>query len=149
MLSKQSYSKAVFHTPAHLADEAAGLLVASGAIGCAVAGMTKPYARAPRTVALEAYFNRLTSAQLARVRSSLSRAGMLATNSPDGHSTRVRDPGWATMWMERFTPFRIGRRFLIVPPWQRDTKPGRISIAIQPGRVIIRRLRGRCAPLIG
>jgi ribosomal protein L11 methyltransferase len=38
------------------------------------------------------------------------------------------------MWMERFTPFRIGRRFLIVPPWQRDTKPGRISIAIQPGR---------------
>src|SRR5271156_3318886 len=42
--SRRSYTRAIFRTHAHLADEAAGILVAGGAIGCAVAGMKLPRA---------------------------------------------------------------------------------------------------------
>src|SRR5216684_4115630 len=53
--SRRSYTRAIFRTHAHLADEAAGILVAGGALGCAVAGMKLPRAREDKTVALEAY----------------------------------------------------------------------------------------------
>src|ERR1700745_775410 len=51
--SRRSYTRAIFRTHAHLADEAAGILVAGGALGCAVAGMKLPHAREDKTVALE------------------------------------------------------------------------------------------------
>jgi ribosomal protein L11 methyltransferase len=49
---------------------------------------------------------------------------------------RIEDPGWAIMWMDRFEPFTIGRRFLIVPPWRREAACGddRLRIVIQPGQ---------------
>ena len=49
---------------------------------------------------------------------------------------RVEDPGWATMWMDRFEPFTIGQRFLIVPPWRREgaCSEERLRIVIQPGQ---------------
>jgi ribosomal protein L11 methyltransferase len=47
---------------------------------------------------------------------------------------RIVDPGWATLWMRRFGPFRVGKRFLIVPPWRRESEPGRTTIVIEPAR---------------
>jgi ribosomal protein L11 methyltransferase len=134
--TKQIYTKATFRTPAHLADEAAGILVAGGAIGCAVAGMTLPRAREQRSVALEAYFNRISAAQLERLRLVMEDAGMLAHGARNGARSitvrRIVDPGWSTLWMKRFGPFRVGPSFLIVPPWRRETERGRIAIVIQP-----------------
>src|SRR5271165_1346475 len=74
--SRRSYTRAIFRTHAHLADEAAGILVAGGAIGCAVAGMKLPRAREQKTVALEAYFDRISATDLSRLKLMMERAGM-------------------------------------------------------------------------
>jgi ribosomal protein L11 methyltransferase len=134
--SRRSYTRAVFRTHAHLADEAAGILVAGGAIGCAIAGMKLPRAREQETVALEAYFDRISANDLARLKLMMRQAGMLAAadGAFDGAARRIVDPGWATLWMKRFGPFRVGRRILIVPPWKREHEPGRTTIVIQPAR---------------
>src|SRR5208283_4241585 len=140
--SRQSYTRAIFRTHAHLADEAAGILVAGGALGCAVAGMKLPRAREDKTVALEAYFDRISATELSRLRLMMERAGMLAEATRDstgaggrnGSVRRIVDPGWSTLWMKRFGPFRVGRRMLIVPPWKRENECGRTTIVVQPAR---------------
>jgi len=141
--SRRSYTRASFRTHAHLADEAAGILVAGGAIGCAVAGMKLPRAREDKTVALEAYFDRISAAELSRLKLMMEQAGMLADAAHDGTAgggarngsvRRIVDPGWSTLWMRRFGPFRVGRRMLIVPPWKRENQPGRTTIVVQPAR---------------
>ncbi len=132
--AKKSYTKAVFHTPGHLADEAAGILVAGGAIGCAVAGMRLPRARTPKVVELEAYFNAISDQDLADLKRKMADAGMLVDGSRDGIARRIVDPGWATLWMKRFSPFRVGRSFVIVPPWKIESHKGRVTIIIQPAQ---------------
>ncbi len=136
--SRRSYTRAIFRTHAHLADEAAGILVAGGAIGCAVAGMKLPRAREQKIVALEAYFDRISAADLARLKLMMEQAGMLADGDGaadrDSATRRIVDPGWSTLWMKRFGPFRVGRRILIVPPWKRASEPGRTTIVVQPAR---------------
>ena len=133
-----SYTRATFRTPAHLADEAAGILVAGGALGCAVAGMTMPGARPEKHkdkfVSLEAYFKRISAAQLERLRLVMHDAGLLVDDARNGAVRRIVDPGWSTLWMRRFGPFRVGKGFLIVPPWRRENERGRIAIVIQPAQ---------------
>ncbi len=131
---KHSFSKVTFQTHAHLADEAAGMLIARGALGCNLAGMAKPHARALKTVALEAYFDRITAAEISSLRAMLTDAGMLADNARIEAPRRIVDPGWSTMWMKRFGPFRVGRRFLIVPPWHRESERARTTIVIEPAQ---------------
>jgi ribosomal protein L11 methyltransferase len=132
--SRRSYTRAIFRTHAHLADEAAGILVAGGALGCAVAGMKLPRAREDKTVALEAYFDAISASDLSRLKLSLEQAGMLVDGSADGATRRIVDPGWSTLWMKRFGPFRVGRRILILPPWRRQNEPGRTTIVVQPAQ---------------
>ena len=136
--TRVSYTRATFRTPAHLADEAAGILVAGGALGCAVAGMSLPGARTEKdkdkSVSLEAYFKRISAAQLERLRLVMHDAGLLVDDARDGAVRRIVDPGWSTLWMKRFGPFRVGEGFLIVPPWRRETERGRIAIVIQPAQ---------------
>jgi ribosomal protein L11 methyltransferase len=134
MASKPVYIKATFETPAGLADEAAGILVAHGALGCAVerGGRAGPKSRRP--VTLEAYFTTLRPAKLRAIRNAMRAAGMLAASDRDRASESIADPGWATMWQSRFKPLPIGQRFLIVPPWHRASDPGRISITVLPGQ---------------
>jgi ribosomal protein L11 methyltransferase len=131
---KRSYSKVTFQTPSQLADEAAGMLIARGAIGCNLAGMTKPRARILKTVALEAWFNGITARELSSLQNMLADAGMLTADSRIEAPRRIIDPGWSTMWMKRFGPFRVGRRFLIVPPWHRETERDRVTIVIEPAQ---------------
>ncbi len=132
----RAYTRAVFHTPAALADEAAGVLIAGGAIGCAVAEMSRPGVQPPPVVTLEAYFDRISDKHLRSLKLRLEDAAMLASNGRglDGRARRIVDPGWATMWMKRFGPFRVGRRILIVPPWNRAAEKGRVTIVITPAR---------------
>ena len=132
--TRRSYTRAIFRTHAHLADEAAGILVAGGAIGCAVAGMKLPRARVQKTVALEAYFDEISASELSRLKLSLEQAGMLADGAVVDGTRRIVDPGWSTLWMNRFGPFRVGRRILIVPPWKRENENGRTTIVIQPAQ---------------
>jgi ribosomal protein L11 methyltransferase len=125
---------AAFRTPAAMADEAAGFLVANGALGCAVAELARPNERPRAVVTLQAFFTRLGPRDLVRLRGAMRRAGMLAAGDPSRPARRIVDPGWATRWQRRFRPFRIGRTILIVPPWERQTDPERKCIVIKPAR---------------
>jgi ribosomal protein L11 methyltransferase len=126
--------KAVFKIPATMADEAAGILVAGGALGCAVQGIQRDVGRAGKTVHLEAFFRHLGASRLSALGRTLGRAGMLAPGGRPRRAQRVIDPGWATLSRSAFKPFRVGRRFLIVPAWKRASEPGRASIVIDPGQ---------------
>lgn len=128
------YVKAVFGTRASMADEAAGMLVAGGALGCAVQGMRGGAEDGGRNVRLEAFFRHLSVPALRAIRRALAEAGMLAPRARALPPERIADPGWATSWKRRFEPFRIGRKFMIAPPWRRLCEPGRLGIVIQPGQ---------------
>ncbi len=64
-------------------------------------------------------------------------AGMLAGGARHPRASTIVDPGWATLWMKRFKPLRIGRRFLIVPPWSSErgsARSNRIVLIVKPAR---------------
>jgi len=130
----KTYLKAGFNVLAAMADEAAGILVACGALGCAVKAPFSPNARHTKTVCLEAFFDRLTPSRLARVTSMLAAAGMLSNGRRQPAPRRITDPGWAALWKRRFTPLRIGRHLLIVPPWSKLEVHGRTRLMIEPAQ---------------
>src|ERR1700674_3636356 len=120
-----------------MADEAAGFLVARGALGCAIAQSFRPGVKPPKVVSLEAFFTHLTESRVAGLTRELRSAGMLARGARHPHARTIVDPGWATLWMKRFKPIRIGRRFLIVPPWSSEDGSGRgnrILLIVKPAR---------------
>jgi ribosomal protein L11 methyltransferase len=129
------YVRLQFDLLATDADGAAAILVANRALGCEVTKIRSPRPspmRTPRRVRLKAYFDRLSDADLKRVRSALTSAAMI-TDATQLHRESLVDPGWATMWMTRFEPFTVGR-FLIVPPWSHEHRPDFIRLVIQPGQ---------------
>jgi len=147
----RSYLRAAFAVRPELADDAAAILIAHGALGCTVkpvrgarhakmeswfddgdAARPAPSAR-DATQTLEAFFVRFGRAQLVRMNRALAEAGIV-----DGHPaprlSRIVDPGWATRWQTRFKPLAIGRRLLIVPPWSAARRRGRINLTINPAQ---------------
>jgi ribosomal protein L11 methyltransferase len=46
----------------------------------------------------------------------------------------LADENWAEAWRAHFTPRSVGRRLLIVPPWNGHAADGRLVITIEPGR---------------
>ncbi len=127
------YVRVGFHTPAAMADEAAGLLVAHGALGCAVDGDLRIGPRRA-AVRLNAYFRRLSASELRSIQRTMLAAGMLARSARAQPREQIVDPGWATAWKERFQPLKIGRRLLIIPPWSAARANGRMRIIINPGQ---------------
>ncbi len=130
----QSYIRITFETPAAMADEAAGLLVGRGALGCAVERMARPGARQRKFVTLDAYFRSLSPPGYRALHRILARAGMLAHDGAGAGPERIVDPGWAVAWTKRFEPLKIGRRILVVPPWNRAEMPGRLRLIVEPGQ---------------
>ncbi|MGH7917016.1 MAG: 50S ribosomal protein L11 methyltransferase, partial [Candidatus Binataceae bacterium] len=125
----------VVETLAAMADDAAAIMVEHGALGCALAERVSPNGVARRgKVHLEVYF----AGSPASARAN-ARLGVAAVNELAGctihNFARLSDPGWATEWQTRFRPMRIGRRFMIVPPWAVAATNGtRLPIVIQPGQ---------------
>jgi len=129
----KTFVKAEFRVPAAMADEAAGILAARGALGCAAQWPHKIRRSLNAPVTLQAFFNHLSDAQLKAHRAALDAAGMLADSDP-ASAVPLSDPGWATMWKRRFKPLRIGRRLIIVPPWQTSAAADRVPVIIDPGQ---------------
>jgi ribosomal protein L11 methyltransferase len=48
--------------------------------------------------------------------------------------TRSEIPGqdWNSSWKEQFAPITVGRRFAVLPPWERPPR-GRIPLVVDPG----------------
>jgi len=130
---RRKYVRVLFKVPATMIDEAAGMLVGAGAMGCAVVGDQRNSNH--RTVhELEAYFASIKPARLAAIRRAMAVAGMLAQPEYAPVPRIIVDPGWATAWRARFSPLPIGRRLLIVPPWKTDVVTNRIKLTINPGQ---------------
>jgi ribosomal protein L11 methyltransferase len=129
----RNYVRVVFETPAAMVDDAAALLIAEGALGCAVGGDHRS-AHRRATLELQAYFERLSQSRLAAIRHAMAATGMLARPRRSPHRQVIADPGWATAWMDRFEPLRIGRRLLIVPPWNSNVVTRRLKLVINPGQ---------------
>ena len=129
----RNYVRVVFETPAAMVDDAAALLIAEGALGCAVGGDHRS-AHRHATLELQAYFERLNRSRLAAIRRAMAAAGMLARPGRTSDRQLITDPGWATAWMDRFEPLRIGRRLLIVPPWNSNVVTRRLKLVINPGQ---------------
>lgn len=129
----RNYVSVAFEIPAAMVDDAAGMLVAEGALGCAVGGDHRS-AHRHATLELQAYFERLSRLRLAAIRRAMAAAGMLARPARTPARRLIEDPGWATAWMDRFEPLPVGRRLLVVPPWARDVATRRLRLIINPGQ---------------
>jgi len=126
------YHRASFEVRANRADDAGAILIAHGALGCAVE-RTRPHGRA-RTVTLDAYFARRPSANSMRRLAALLANAALIEKPVQVEPRRIVDPGWVTQWKNRFKPFAIGQRLQIVPPWDRKTESDRLQIVIEPAQ---------------
>ncbi|MBV8774999.1 MAG: 50S ribosomal protein L11 methyltransferase [Deltaproteobacteria bacterium] len=132
----RTYASVDFQVRAEAEDDAAGILVAHGALGCEVNRINRQSritSQHERAVLLRAYFERITPRVISRLKRKLEAAGMLANGANPDHRVLV-DPGWATMWQARFAPFPIGQRLLIVPPWRQPVNSDRIRVVIRPGQ---------------
>ena len=127
-----NYVRVAFEIPAAMVDDAAGMLVAEGAMGCAVAGDNRS-AHRRATLELQAYFERLSRSRLAAIRRAMAATGMLARPGRTPTRQLIADPGWATAWMDRFEPLPVGR-LLIVPPWNSNVATRRLKLVINPGQ---------------
>ncbi|KRT75339.1 MAG: 50S ribosomal protein L11 methylase, ribosomal protein L11 methyltransferase [Candidatus Rokubacteria bacterium CSP1-6] len=59
----------------------------------------------------------------------------LAVNGAEPRVAPLLDEPWAEAWRQAFAPQRVGRRLLIVPPWERPAADhGLTTIVIEPGR---------------
>jgi ribosomal protein L11 methyltransferase len=136
-LSREKHPKftcAVFEVPAAAADDTAGILIAYGALGCEVRKIPQTGGRErsrKKAVQLYAYFRRFTPTMQRRI-ASITRGLTIGGSEP--LIQPITDPGWATLWQTRFSPLPIGRRFLIVPPWQRNKDGDRATIVIKPAQ---------------
>jgi ribosomal protein L11 methyltransferase len=64
-------------------------------------------------------------------------AALDALGFSGGRPSRVApvvDEDWADAWRAHFTPFAVGRGFLIAPPWETPAPDGRLVLTLEPGR---------------
>ena len=133
---RQVYGRIAFDLPAARADEVGSAIVALGALGCEVGKLPRAAEaplRSPRMARLTAYFEDANQTRLRQISETIQ-ASVVLGELPRLTISQIEDPGWATMWMTRFEPFTIGKRLLIVPPWNKEQKKKRLRIVIQPGQ---------------
>jgi len=64
---------------------------------------------------------------------SLARLGLRMRGRP--RLTPLADRNWGEAWREHFRPIRVGRRLIVLPPWERQVAMGgRIALVVEPGR---------------
>lgn len=63
------------------------------------------------------------------------RALGLSVNGEEPRVAPLQDEPWAEAWRQAFAPQRVGRRLLIIPPWDSAAaQNGLMTIVIEPGR---------------
>ncbi|HET8577248.1 MAG TPA: 50S ribosomal protein L11 methyltransferase [Methylomirabilota bacterium] len=67
-------------------------------------------------------------------RASLRTLG-LPVAAAEAEISPLLDAAWAQAWQQSFPPREVGRRLLVVPPWEATSEAGeRLRIVIEPGR---------------
>jgi len=99
------------------------------------AGITGTEVREPRPSAAEIVIYIEAESQSA----AESRAAEIAEGIPgidlDDVEVRASVPSavWTENWRTHFAPVAIGRRLMIVPPWETARDPARVTLVINPG----------------
>src|SRR3989454_8086307 len=130
-MSSSRFWELTVGVPADLAEGLTNLAWELGALG--VVEEERP-GRGPR---LRAFFpgTVFASALEASVREYLDGLRELGFEPPtDVSVVALADENWADAWRAHFTPRLVGRRLLILPPWEQPAANGRIVITIDPGR---------------
>jgi ribosomal protein L11 methyltransferase len=126
-----AYLELTVETGEDAAEALTNFLWEQGAVG--VVQEEDPQAAAAR---LRAFFPAAAAAALAtRVDAYLD--GLRALGLAAGTRARVTalaDENWAAAWREHFRPVAVGRALLVAPPWDVPDAPGRVVVAIEPGR---------------
>lgn len=101
----------------------------------AAAGITGSEVREPRSGAAEVVIYLNEDSHAAAVAHAKAIAGRLP--GIDSNDVEVRasvpDTVWTENWRSHFTPVAIGRRLLIVPPWDEARHPDGVTLVINPG----------------
>lgn len=119
--------------PAEIAEGLTNFLWEQGALGVVEeetpASLPRLRAFYPETTSSTA-LSGAVSAYLASLR-----ALGLAADVREPQVRALLDEPWAEAWRQAFSPQRVGRRLLIVPPWERAVPAnGRRTLIIEPGR---------------
>ena len=94
----------------------------------------EPAGGAPR---LRAFFAETADTAILSTRVDAYLAALDALGFHGGRPAQVApvaEEDWAAAWRAHFAPFPVGRRLLIVPPWETPTAHGREVLIIEPGR---------------
>jgi ribosomal protein L11 methyltransferase len=86
---------------------------------------------------LRAFFAESADTAILATRVDAYLAALDALGFRGGRPSRVAavaDEDWAAAWRAHFAPFRLGRRFVIAPPWETPAADGREILTIEPGR---------------
>ncbi|MBM7855711.1 ribosomal protein L11 methyltransferase [Desulfohalotomaculum tongense] len=71
-----------------------------------------------------------TADLLAELKKRISSVGI----EPKIFNREVKEEDWATAWQAYYKPFKVGRKFLIKPYWEKITpEPGRFILELDPG----------------
>ena len=105
-------------------------LMEAGALGTEVAGEGGEFSR------LVAYFDRAPDRE--RVRAALFDAlriyNLPSSSVREMEPREVLDRDWLGEWKRSWQPTRVGRRFVVAPPWSEVAdEEGRIVLRIEPG----------------
>jgi len=87
---------------------------------------------------LRAFFPAQSEAALLadRVRTYADGLRALGFRAPDAPTvTPLADTDWGEAWKAHFRPLPVGKRWLVVPPWESAAhEPGRLTLVIEPAR---------------
>src|SRR5262249_62316815 len=126
--------------PAVILDPEATGAVANFLWEVGAAGVVEEGAGGP--VGLRAFFPPGTEPEATRQRLEEYLGELRALDVSIGPGTvsvsRVPEEAWAEAWRAHFRPLRIGRRLLVLPPWERPPAEvgagSPIAVVIRPGR---------------
>ncbi len=83
---------------------------------------------------ITAYF--AEAADMKKITEDLAILDMLLEKSGSGtltfNNVLIPDQDWNESWKKGFQPLRIGERFTVLPPWEKEHE-GRINLVIDPG----------------
>src|SRR5258705_6963071 len=130
-MSSPGFWELAVGVPADLSEGLTNLVWELGALGVVEEEQPGQGAR------LRAFFpgTIFPSALEAQVRAYLDGLRELGFEPPtDVSVVALADENWADAWRAHFTPRLVGRRLLILPPWETPSANGRIVITIDPGR---------------
>jgi ribosomal protein L11 methyltransferase len=130
-VAEERWSRLSITLPTAMADWLEAELVGWGSPGVEV--VEPPDGEAGRTTLLAYYPEPVAARARRRLDAFLERLGPQARPWVVRELEPVPPVDWANQWRHYFPPLPVGRRLIVVPPWEQTAVEGRLPIVLQPG----------------